>query len=238
MAKMADVYGGKYIKATPSGFIGIPGLPDECDAVVLTIKGELGTTEFDDGKRQRVASFEETEMTLGLNLTNWNAIAALSGKDDDDDWDGLTIELFVVPEDKSQTGHAIRVRKPRANTFRYGKAKQAAKPAAKEAADEAPMGVDVGVRILSAIEERGKSLAELAGILAIQNPDNAGLSSTPLANWPARLFNPTIAKIIGAWPKTTEVTDARKSAIRSMLETELEQAKSGTPYLSEDDIPF
>ena len=236
MAKMADVYGGKYIKATPSGFIGIPGLPDECDAVVLTIKGELGTTEFDDGKRQRVASFEETEMTLGLNLTNWNAIAALSGKDDDDDWPGLQIELFVVPEDKSQTGHAIRVRKPRTNTFRFGKGK--AKASAPAPTGDGTMGVEMGARIVAALEARGKSVSELASLVGLKDTAYADLGTKSITLWPESIGKTHIAEVLKSFPATHEVSDARKSAIRSMMETELAQAKAGTPYLTEDEIPF
>jgi hypothetical protein len=236
MAKMTDVYGGKYIKATPSGFIGMPGLPDECDAVVLTIAGQLSTTEFDDGRKQRVAAFKETEMTLGLNVTNWNAIAALSGKDDDDDWDGLTIELFVVPEDKSQTGHAIRVRKPRANTYRFGKAKAAAKAPAPTG--DGTMGVEMGARIVAALDARGKSVAELASLIGLKDTDHADLGTKSITLWPESIGKTHIAELLKSFPATHEVTDARKSAIRSMLETELAQAKAGTPYLTEDEIPF
>jgi hypothetical protein len=115
MARRADTYGGEWIKATQSGNIEAgPDMPRDDDRMILTIKGKAGTHEWDDGKKQRVLSFEETEMRLGLNATNWDAIAAMTSQDDDDNWGGTVIELFVVPEPKSKTGHAIRVRKPKA----------------------------------------------------------------------------------------------------------------------------
>lgn len=126
MARRADTYGGEWIKATQSGNIEAgPDMPRDDDRMILTIKGKAGTHEWDDGKKQRVLSFEETEMRLGLNATNWDAIAAMTNQEDDDNWGGTVIELFVVPEPKSKTGHAIRVRKPKA-----GKAPAAAAPAA------------------------------------------------------------------------------------------------------------
>lgn len=113
MARKSEVYGGDWIKATKGGLIDIPGLGLEMEKVVLTIRGEIVTKKFDDGQEQRVISFAETEMKLGLNGTNWDAIAEISGKDDDLHWQGVRIELFAIPQPKSPTGHAIRVRKPR-----------------------------------------------------------------------------------------------------------------------------
>lgn len=110
--KKADVYpAGKFLKTARDGSIDIAGNP-------LTVQGTIAsmtTHEFDDGRSQRVIHFSEELPDLGLNVTNWNAIAAFTGKDDDDEWIGMRIEMFAVPETKSQTGQAIRVRRPRAD---------------------------------------------------------------------------------------------------------------------------
>lgn len=81
--------------------------------MVVTISG-VSSHEFEDGKKQRVLSFNECGQQLGLNITNWDSVAEITGKDDDDDWIGSKIELYV---DKNVTFGskkipAIRIRKP------------------------------------------------------------------------------------------------------------------------------
>lgn len=235
MAKMADVYGAKFIKATQGGFINMPGLPNECEAVVVRINGRLDTTVFDDDKKQRVVSFHGTDMTLGLNVTNWNTIATITGKDDDDDWDGTEIELFVIPEPKSQTGHAIRIRKPRASTYRIGGQAKAKTPAPT---GDGTMGVEMATRIAVALEARGKSVAELASLIGLKDTAYADLGTKSITLWPESIGKTHIAELLKSFPATVDVSDARKSAIRSLMETELAQAKQGTPYLTPDEIPF
>ena len=56
---------------------------------------EITSHTFDDGKAQRVLTFRETEQQLGLNLTNWDSVAEITGKDDDDEWIGARVELWV-----------------------------------------------------------------------------------------------------------------------------------------------
>lgn len=108
-----EIFGsGKYLKAScleqKDGTFG---------TLTLTIKGKPETKEFDDGKSQRVISFREDERKLGLNKTNWNMIARISGKDDDDEWDGVRVVLWV--DENVQFGGdivpAIRIRRPSAN---------------------------------------------------------------------------------------------------------------------------
>lgn len=114
MARLGDVYKSSFIKATRDGDI-------DCDAckgereVTLTIKSsEVGKVgQGDEEREQIVVHFAETEQTLGLNVTNARSIQNIAGSDDTDDWTGKRIELFVVPEQRSPTGNAIRVRSPR-----------------------------------------------------------------------------------------------------------------------------
>ncbi len=105
-----EIFGsGKYLKA--AALLNGDGTYGH---LTLTIDGQPETKEFDDGKSQRVISFVEDERKLGLNKTNWNMIAKISGKDDDDEWDGVKIDLWV--DENVQYGGeimpAIRIRRP------------------------------------------------------------------------------------------------------------------------------
>lgn len=107
--RKSDTYGGNFLKAD------VLGLGNgSYKTMVLTISGISSHTFDEDDKTQRVLSFKEDERRLGLNATNWDSIAEISGKDDDDLWVGTVIELWV---DKNVTYGgkkipAIRVRKP------------------------------------------------------------------------------------------------------------------------------
>ena len=77
----------------------------------LTI-AKIATQTMDDGKQQRVLGFRETEKHLGLNATNWDAIAAITGEDDDDRWVGKRINIYPHRLDRPYMGktHGVRVR--------------------------------------------------------------------------------------------------------------------------------
>lgn len=104
-----EVFRGSFLKAEamkrPDG---------KYNTLTLTIKGRPEDHEFDDGKSQRVVSFREDDRKLGLNQTNWDSIADISGKDDDDLWDGTVVVLWVDPKVKFGSGYvpAIRIRAP------------------------------------------------------------------------------------------------------------------------------
>jgi hypothetical protein len=105
--KKSDVFPSKYLKAENLATGG-----GKYTTMVLTIAGIDTSEPFDDGKTQRMLHFEEDGRTLGLNATNWDAIASITGKDDDEDWVGSVIELFVDPRVRfgNKTVPAIRVR--------------------------------------------------------------------------------------------------------------------------------
>lgn len=78
---------------------------------------ETGEVKDDSGntKKQRVLSFDKTEKRLGLNLTNWNSLAKISGQDpdnaDDEKFVGLEIEVYhATVEFKGKPTGAVRVR--------------------------------------------------------------------------------------------------------------------------------
>lgn len=176
MARRSDIYGGEWIKATPSGNIEAgSNMPHDQDRLVLTIKGKATTHEWDDGKKQAVIAFEETDMRLGLNATNWDSIAAMTGVEDDSGWSGTVVELFVVPEPKSKTGHAIRVRKPRGPA--------PAKPATNSAAQ---FGKEAADRLIAKVTATGLTIDDLRGCLVSQGHD-AKLVARPPEEWPTNL---------------------------------------------------
>lgn len=108
--KRNEMYGaGMFIKAKDM-------LADGTESgLTLTIK-DVSTSTFADGDEQRVLTFEEDDRKLGLNATNWDRIAKITGQDDDDQWPGTQIVLYVQELDKPFNGHthAIRVRAPSA----------------------------------------------------------------------------------------------------------------------------
>lgn len=98
-----------------SGWLKAKDLFDQgkADGITLTIKS-IRTDQMDDGKVQRVLSFHEDERELGLNVTNWDTIATITGKDDDDHWLGQRITVYPHKLDRPYNGatHGIRVRSP------------------------------------------------------------------------------------------------------------------------------
>lgn len=98
-----------------SSFLRAPDLADGDDykTMVVTIAKVTTSEPFDDGKTQRVLHFKETEKYLGLNKTNWNSVARITKEDDDDNWVGKRVELWVDPDVQyeGKTRPSIRIRK-------------------------------------------------------------------------------------------------------------------------------
>lgn len=83
------------------------------DGLNLTIKG-IRSHKMDDGKTQRVLAFEEDERELGLNQTNWDSVAEVTGKNDDDEWIGKRICAYPQKLDRPFQGftHGMRIKAP------------------------------------------------------------------------------------------------------------------------------
>lgn len=74
--------------------------------------GPSSVKDFDNGDRKLVVSFQDTDKTLVLNVTNARAIADMYGHNSDG-WVGRKIMLFTMPvEFNGNTVQAIRVRAP------------------------------------------------------------------------------------------------------------------------------
>jgi hypothetical protein len=82
----------------------------ESDGETVTI-GRVTMEEIgEERERKPVMSFDETDQCLVINLTNWNSIAELTGKDDSDDWPGRVIKLVRVKvQYGKKTVDAIRI---------------------------------------------------------------------------------------------------------------------------------
>lgn len=186
--RIGEVYGGKFIKATTEGELDIPGKPYE---MVVTIKA-TDITEFkadkagEEPRKQITVEFEEiAEMSLGLNVTNARSIAVIVGSDDTDDWPGKQIELCTVPEERSTTGHAVRIRKPR---------KGAAAKAPAETPVLAPLGKLGAGRLTDRLKKEGREIMDLRGHLADKFPQfTTAISGNP-EGWPSEL-----GTAIAAW---------------------------------------
>lgn len=101
----------------PSSFLKAEQLsigPGAWREVTVTITGIDTSEPFDDGKVQRLLSFAEMHQKLGLNSTNWDQVAYLTGRDDDEEWVGARITLYVDPRVKyaGRTVPAIRIKAP------------------------------------------------------------------------------------------------------------------------------
>ena len=106
--KTADLFPSKYLKAAD--------LDGDVEVTIRTVEQE----EFkdDDGviKPKGVCYFEEGELGLLCNKTNWKALVGMFG-DESDNWAGKTITLTVMDvQFKDEMVPAIRVKVPRSPT--------------------------------------------------------------------------------------------------------------------------
>jgi len=80
----------------------------------LTIRTVIGEHQFDDGQKQIVIDFHETEKKLGLNWTNANTIAEdlqCGGDDIEQHWPGKKIRVYPTRTQMGKkTVSCIRIR--------------------------------------------------------------------------------------------------------------------------------
>ena len=104
--KRAEAFPSKYLKADD-----LNGKP-----VVLTIQAaKEEVLKTPDGKEQTkvVVYFKGMRKGLPLNMTNFDSIVAITGRDDSTDWPGFAVEAYPTKvEMKGKMTDAIRLREP------------------------------------------------------------------------------------------------------------------------------
>jgi len=105
MAKRSEVFPSKYLKASD-----LAGKP-------LVVEIERAPTETlgsgGDAEKKTVLCFRNGVKPLPLNMTNWDAVAAIAGGDTDD-WPRHLLELYpTTTELKGKVVDCIRIRAPR-----------------------------------------------------------------------------------------------------------------------------
>ena len=104
MAKRKDIFPSKYLKA--DDLAGKPLVVEIKDAPTET----LGSGN--EAEKKTVLYFLNGVKPLPLNMTNWDAVAAIAG-DDTDDWPGHRVELYpTTTELKGKVVACIRIRAP------------------------------------------------------------------------------------------------------------------------------
>lgn len=188
--KKSEIYTSNFLKAST--------LIDRGQrSMTLTIKG-ISTHAFDDGKKQRVLSFNEIDEALGLNPTNWDTIASLLGKDDDDHWIGDRITIYVTKTTfKGQTVDCIRVDdRPSANA---ATAAPASSGNAAAGNPDAPFGEKWAKALQEKLVEENITVDALVNEMATVNRDHADKAKgRPIEEWPRCVMPTAKAAIEGA----------------------------------------
>jgi hypothetical protein len=104
MAKRNEIFPSKYLKASD-----LAGKP-------LVVEVEQAPTETlgsgSDTEKKTVLHFRNGVKPQPLNMTNWDAVAAIAG-DDTKDWPGHRLELYpTTTELKGKVVDCIRIRAP------------------------------------------------------------------------------------------------------------------------------
>lgn len=193
--KKSEIYTSNFLKASTL-------IDRKQRSMTLTIKG-ISTHAFDDGKKQRVLSFEEIDEALGLNPTNWDTIASLLGKDDDDDWIGDKITIYVTKTTfKGQTVDCIRVDdRPSTNEAAPAPAPAPAAASGNGAAGnpDAPFGEKWAKALQDKLNEENITVDALINEMAILNRDHADKAKgRPIEEWPRCVMPTAKAAITGA----------------------------------------
>lgn len=175
--KRDDIYGsGEWIKVK-DGTLNIDGKPKR---ITLTVGKWMDVQEWDNGN-QRVVSFVELGgeegQKLGLNKTNWNSIAEISGHDDDANWPGTVIELYVDKTDfNGNRVDCVRIREAPAETTA---------PASAHL-DTSPIGPAAASRLAEKMESFEKTIDDLRACLTTQG---VKAPAGELAKWPKSIVD-------------------------------------------------
>jgi hypothetical protein len=129
MAKRNEIFPSKYLKASD-----LAGKP-------LVVEIERAPTETlgngSDAEQKTVLYFRNGVKPFPVNMTNWDAVAAIAG-DDTDNWAGHRVELYpTTTEMKRKPVDCIRIRAPQQKEQKP-KAGPAVPPADNDMDDDIP----------------------------------------------------------------------------------------------------
>jgi hypothetical protein len=129
MPKRNEIFPSKYLKASD-----LAGKP-------LVVEIERAPTETlgsgGDADKKTVLYFRNGVKPMPLNMTNWDAVAAIAG-DDSNDWPGHRLELYpTTTELKGKVVDCIRTRAPQQKEQKP-KAGPAVPPADNDMDDDIP----------------------------------------------------------------------------------------------------
>lgn len=151
----------------------------------------VGTHTFEDGQAQRYLSFSDLDGQFGLNVTNWDMVAELSGQDDDDNWAGTQVEIYkTTTRFGAKTVPCLRIRKP-ANGTSNGAAEPAPAPSSVPV-----LGKAGAEKLAAAAKEAGGTLKALAD--ALDEAGHADLDPENAAEWP-RSVAPACKAVFDSW---------------------------------------
>jgi hypothetical protein len=133
MAKRDEVFKDK------SKYFNASNLPGPLTVVIERAPMETLKNDDGEGETKTVLYFKRQQKCLPLNITNWDSVADITGKDDTDNWPGHKIELFpTTTEMKGKTVPCIRIRQPRQAELALKKPPPAIPPLTNELDDEVP----------------------------------------------------------------------------------------------------
>jgi len=104
--KRTEAFPSKYLRAADLGTKPI---------TVTIVSVSYEKLKNPEGKEQdkTILHFKETKKELPLNMTNWDAVADVTGEDDSDDWPGHKLELYPTTTIMAgQTKACVRIRAP------------------------------------------------------------------------------------------------------------------------------
>jgi hypothetical protein len=132
MANRNDIFPSKYPKASD-----LNGT-----AIVVTIQSApTEVLRTPDGKEESktVLYFKGGKKALPLNMTNWDAVAEITGEDDTEKWPGHKVELYpTTTEMKGKIVDCIRIRAPAQGELKSAAKKKPAKPVTDDMDDAIP----------------------------------------------------------------------------------------------------
>lgn len=170
----SSVYTGSYIKAEY--------LRDNHGGEwTLTVADGSEITRFDDGTTQVVLQFEETDLHLGLNKTNFNRIAELLNEPNSDNWAGASVTIY---DDPNVMYGGKRIGGVRVKAASFANAAPASVTDVLDNPGDVCMGDDGKERVLQFCKSKAVDLDSLRAKLVQDGVLTSGQAGLGIEVWP------------------------------------------------------